>query len=92
MLEVIVDIKKDSVTYGKDFSIELSNSNNLQPFIFRGFLDSLTVLKEKTYIYYKCDNYYNNEAKVGVIYNDQNLNIDWRLNKEDAFLSEKDEK
>ena len=72
------------------FSIELSQDNNKQLFIPRGFLHGFITLEEDTIFSYMCDNYYNKEAEDGVIYNDKDLNIDWMLKQEDIFLSKKD--
>ncbi|MFK8059276.1 MAG: dTDP-4-dehydrorhamnose 3,5-epimerase [Polaribacter sp.] len=92
ILDVIVDVRKKSVTFGESFSLELSASNNKQLFIPRGFLHGFAVLEDNTTVNYKCDNYYNKESEDGVIHNDLDLNIDWRLEKEDVILSEKDVK
>ncbi|QTD36209.1 dTDP-4-dehydrorhamnose 3,5-epimerase [Polaribacter batillariae] len=90
VLDVIVDVRKNSPTYGKHFSIELSEENNKQLFIPRGFLHGFSTLEDNTIFSYKCDNYYNKKAEDGVIYNDKALNIDWRLEKNEILISEKD--
>jgi dTDP-4-dehydrorhamnose 3,5-epimerase len=74
------------------FSIELSQDNNKQLFIPRGFLHSFITLENNTIFSYMCDNYYNKEAEDGVIYNDKELNIDWKIPLEKMILSEKDNK
>lgn len=91
VLDVAVDVRKDSPTYGKHFSIELSEENNKQLFVPRGFLHGFANLEDDTIFSYKCDNYYNPDAEDGVIYNDVSLNIDWKLDKDEIVLSEKDE-
>jgi len=90
VLDVVVDVRKDSLTYGKHFSIELSEDNNKQLFVPRGFLHGFVTLEDRTIFSYKCDNYYNKEAELGVIYNDKDLNIDWKLNEKDLIVSSKD--
>ena len=92
VLDVAVDVRKDSPTYGKHFSIELSEENNKQLFVPRGFLHGFATLEDDTIFSYKCDNYYNPDAEDGVIYNDVSLNIDWKLDKDEIVLSKKDEK
>lgn len=90
VLDVVVDLRKDSMTYGKHFAIMLSDSNQKQLFIPRGFAHGFIVLSETAVFSYKCDNYYNIESEGGIIYNDENLGIDWMLNEEDFLISEKD--
>ncbi len=90
VLDVAVDLRKDSTTYGKHFSIELSEQNKLQLFVPRGFAHGFVVLENDTIFSYKCDNYYNKFSEGGIIYNDLDLNIDWMLNGGEIFLSEKD--
>ena len=90
VLDIAVDVRKDSSTYGKHFSIELSGENNKQLFVPRGFLHGFITLEDNTVFSYKCDNYYNKGAEVGVIYNDKELNIDWLLKEDDIVISEKD--
>ena len=90
VLDVAVDLRKDSPTFGKHFSIELSGENNKQLFVPRGFAHGFVTLESNTIFSYKCDNYYNKEAEGGVIYNDKDLNIDWKLTENEIFLSEKD--
>ena len=90
VLDVAVDFRKNSLTYGKHFSIELSEENNKQLFVPRGFLHGFITLEEDTIFSYKCDNYYNKGAEVGVIYNDKELNIDWLLKEDDIVISKKE--
>ncbi len=90
VLDVVVDVRKESKTFGEVFSIELSGDNNKQLFVPRGFLHGFSVLEEDTIVSYKCDNYYHPDSEVGVIYNDKNLGIDWKLHEKEIVLSEKD--
>ena len=90
VLDVVVDLRPDSKTYGKSFSIILSADNKKQLFVPRGFAHGYTVLSERAEFFYKCDNFYNKEAEGGLIYNDAQLGIDWQLASEDIILSEKD--
>ncbi|QTE21489.1 dTDP-4-dehydrorhamnose 3,5-epimerase [Polaribacter cellanae] len=91
VLDIVVDVRKNSPTFGKHFSIELSEDNNKQIFVPKGFLHGFSTLEDNTIFSYKCDNYYHKEAEDGVIYNDKVLNIDWKLKKNEILLSEKDE-
>lgn len=90
VLDVAVDLRKESKTYGKHFSIELSEYNKKQLFVPRGFAHGFIVLSETAIFSYKCDNHYNKPSEQGIIFNDTNLNIDWKLPKEDLIVSEKD--
>jgi dTDP-4-dehydrorhamnose 3,5-epimerase len=90
VLDVAVDLRKDSPTFGKHFSIELSGENNKQLFVPKGFAHGFSVLEDDTIFAYKCDHYYNKESEGGVVYNDKELDIDWKLNKEEIVLAEKD--
>ena len=90
ILDVAVDIRKGSPTYGKSFSIELSGNNNKQLFIPKGFAHGFSVLSEKAVVMYKCDAFYNKESEGGIIYNDPSLNIDWKIPADKAIISEKD--
>jgi len=89
-LDVAVDLRSDSTTYGEHFSIELSADNKKQLFVPRGFAHGFVVLSDTAVFSYKCDNYYNKESESGIIYNDSTLNIDWILPSEQLQLSEKD--
>lgn len=88
--DVAVDVRVDSPTFGKWFGIELSGENKLQMYIPRGFAHGFLVLSETAIFNYKCDNYYHKEAEGGILWNDPDLNIDWRLEDKDLILSEKD--
>lgn len=92
ILDVAVDARKNSKTYGKVFSVELSSKNNKQLLVPRGFLHGFSVLEDDTIVSYKCDNYYEPDAEDGVLYNDKDLNIDWKIPSNDIILSEKDVK
>jgi dTDP-4-dehydrorhamnose 3,5-epimerase len=92
VLDVAVDIRPNSETYGKHFSIELSGENKKQFFIPRGFAHGYAVLEDNTIFAYKCDNYYHPKSEGGIIYNDPNLNIDWLLTEDEIQFSEKDKK
>lgn len=88
VLDVAVDLRKDSKTYGEHFSLELSSDNKKQLFIPRGFAHGFLVLSDSAHFYYKCDNYYNKEAEGGIIYTDSYLKINW--GQSDAIVSGKD--
>jgi len=90
VLDVAVDIRKDSPTYGQHFAIELSDASNTQLFIPRGFAHGFLVLSDTAVFFYKCDNFYSKEAEGGIMYNDPQLNIDWRMPEGELILSEKD--
>jgi len=90
VLDVAVDLRPDSTTYGEHFSIELSAENKKQLLVPRGFAHGFVVLSDTAVFSYKCDNYYNKESERGIIYNDPTLNIDWKLPKDQLQLSEKD--
>jgi dTDP-4-dehydrorhamnose 3,5-epimerase len=91
VLDVAVDIRKGSPTYGKHVAIELSGDNKRQLFIPRGFAHGFAVLSEFAVFAYKVDNFYAPEFDSGIKYDDNELNIDWGLNKEEIQLSVKDE-
>lgn len=90
VLDVVVDLRKDSPSFGNYFSIELDDQNNYQLFVPRGFAHGFVVLSEEAIFNYKCDNYYNKESESGIRFNDPNLNINWQLDIEEVLLSEKD--
>jgi dTDP-4-dehydrorhamnose 3,5-epimerase len=92
VLDVAVDIRKKSPTFGKHVSVELSEENKRQLFIPRGFAHGFVSLSDEVIFSYKCDNYYNKENEASIIYNDKALNIDWKINVEDILLSEKDKR
>ena len=90
VLDVAVDIRKGSPTYGKSFSIELSENNQTQLFIPRGFAHGFEVLSEQAVFFYKCDNFYNKAADAGILYSDPALNIAWQTPESARILSPKD--
>jgi len=90
ILDVAVDIRKGSPTYGKVFTLKLSAKNKKQLFIPAGFAHGFSVLSDKAEVLYKCDSFYNKETEAGIIYNDAELNIDWQIPAQLAIVSEKD--
>ena len=92
VLDVAVDLRKDSPTYGKWYSVELNEDNHRQFFIPRGFAHGFSVLSETAIFTYKCDNFYTPEADGGIYLADPALNIDWHVPAEKMILSEKDKK
>lgn len=90
ILDVIVDIRKGSPTYGKVFSAELSAENKKQVLIPKGFAHGFSVLSETAEVLYKCDVFYNKESEAGILYNDPALNIDWKIPADKAIISDKD--
>ncbi len=90
VLDVAVDLRKYSSTFGKSFSLELTADNHKQLYIPRGFAHGFVVLSDKAVFFYKCDNYYNKEAEGGILYNDPDLKIDWQLSSDKLVLSDKD--
>ena len=92
VLDVAVDIRENSPTFGEHFSIELSSENNTQLFVPKGFLHGFATLENNTIVVYKCDNYYHKETELGVAYNDKELNIDWSLLASEIEVSDKDSK
>jgi dTDP-4-dehydrorhamnose 3,5-epimerase len=90
ILDVVVDIRKGSPTYGKVYVEKLSAKNKKQLYIPAGFAHGFSVLSEKAEVLYKCDNFYNKEAEGGIIYNDPVLGIDWGIPGPDAIVSDKD--
>lgn len=92
VLDVAVDIRKGSPTYGKHVAVELTEENHLQFFVPRGFAHGFAVLSETAVFQYKCDEFYHPEADGGISITDMSLGIDWRIPVEKALLSEKDTK
>ncbi|MBC7851489.1 MAG: dTDP-4-dehydrorhamnose 3,5-epimerase [Chitinophagaceae bacterium] len=90
ILDVVVDIRKGSPTYGKIFNAVLSAENRKQLFIPKGFAHGFSVLSPTAEVLYKCDTFYNKESEAGILYNDATLNIDWQINAAAAIVSEKD--
>ena len=90
VLDVAVDIRKNSPTFGEHISIELSAENKKQLFIPKGFAHGFVTISETAEFFYKCDNYYNKESEGGIIYNDIDLTIDWKLAPNSMIVSDKD--
>ena len=90
VLDVAVDIRPESTTYGQYASVLLSGENQRQFFVPRGFAHGFLVLSETATFFYKCDNFYNKESEGGIIYNDCTLNIDWQFPTDNLLVSEKD--
>lgn len=90
ILDVAVDIRKNSPTFGKYFSIELSGENKKQLLVPQGFAHGFSVLSPTAAVMYKCDALYSKESEGGIIFNDAVLNIDWKITEADAVVSEKD--
>lgn len=90
ILDVAVDIRKGSPSYGQSFSIVLSGKNKKQLLIPKGFAHGFSVLSDKAEVLYKCDIAYNKESEAGIIYNDKELNIDWGVPDDMIIVSEKD--
>lgn len=90
VLDVAVDIRPESETYGQYVAEVLSGENQRQLFIPKGFAHGFLVLSDNATFFYKCDNFYNKESEGGIHYNDETLNIDWQLNDKELLVSEKD--
>lgn len=91
VLDVAVDIRPESETYGQHISVLLSAENQKQFYIPRGFAHGFLVLSDKATFFYKCDNFYNKESEGGLIYNDAELAIDWQFQTDQLIISEKDQ-
>ena len=90
VLDVVVDLRKNSPTFGKHFKIVLDAQEHTQLFIPRDFAHGFLVLSDTVIFSYKCDNFYHKDSEQGIIYNDPDLNIDWGLPAEKLLLSDKD--
>ena len=90
ILDVVVDLRQDSPTYGEHISVELSDENNHQLWVPKGFAHGFSVLSETALVCYKCDAYYNKDGDYGIHPLDETLNIDWKIPKAVQVLSEKD--
>ena len=90
VLDVAVDIRPGSPTFGKHVAVELSGDNHRQFFMPRGMAHGFSVLSEEAVFQYKCDNFYCKEAEGAIAWDDPDLGIDWRIPAEDVILSEKD--
>ncbi|HEU0063620.1 MAG TPA: dTDP-4-dehydrorhamnose 3,5-epimerase [Flavisolibacter sp.] len=91
ILDVAVDIRIGSPTFGKSFSLELSSENKKQLYIPTGFAHGFSVLTETAIVMYKCDGFYNRESEAGIKYNDPALEIDWQIPSSKEIISEKDQ-
>lgn len=90
VLDVVVDLRNESATYGQSYSVRLSAENKRQLYVPRGFAHSYVVLSDTAEFFYKCDNFYSRPHEGGIIYNDPGLNIDWLLPAHELIVSEKD--
>lgn len=90
VLDVAVDLREGSPTYGKHYAIELSGDNHLQMFIPKGFAHGFAVLSEEAVFQYKCDEYYAPQSEGGIAWDDPDLAIDWKVPSDSIRLSEKD--
>jgi len=90
IMDVAVDLRKDSPTYGKHFGIVLSAENKKQLLVPQGFAHGFSVLSETAVVLYKCDQFYNKESEGGIRFDDPSLNIDWGMDLQQAIVSEKD--
>jgi len=88
--DVVLDLRKGSPTFGKWFGVELSAKNKRQLYIPQGFAHGFSVLSKQSIILYKCDNFYNPQSEGGVLHNDPQLGIDWKVDATRATVSEKD--
>lgn len=91
VLDVAVDLRKESPTFGEYIAVILSSGNNKQLFIPRGFAHGFATLSPTAQFFYKCDNYYNREAEGGIIFDDPSIGINWQLTSEEIIISEKDQ-
>jgi dTDP-4-dehydrorhamnose 3,5-epimerase len=90
IMDVAVDLRKDSPTYGKHFGIRLTAENKKQLLVPQGFAHGFSVLSETAVVLYKCDQFYNKQSEGGIRFDDETLNIDWGMDLADAIVSEKD--
>lgn len=90
VLDVAVDLRHDSPTFGQHLAVELSEENKVQFFIPRGFAHGFSVLSDEAVFQYKCDNYYTPRAEGGISLDDDSLGIDWKIDPADRIISEKD--
>jgi dTDP-4-dehydrorhamnose 3,5-epimerase len=90
VLDIVVDLRKDSKSFGQHFSIELTGENGYQLFVPKGFAHGFITLSERSIFCYKCDNYYDKASESGILFNDATLNLNWHLPHKDLIVSEKD--
>ena len=91
VLDISLDIRRDSRTFGKHVSVELSEKNKRQVFIPNGFAHGFIVLSQDAIFSYKVDRYYSKKHEKGVAFNDEDINIDWKISKEDMIISDADQ-
>ncbi|TJY60104.1 dTDP-4-keto-6-deoxy-D-glucose epimerase, partial [Sphingobacterium alkalisoli] len=91
VIDVAVDARPGSETFGQHVAVELSAENNLQLFVPRGFLHGFVVLSDTATFFYKCDNFYNRESECGVKFDDPALEIDWGIPAAELIISDKDQ-
>ena len=91
IIDVAVDLRKDSTTFGKAFGVLLSAENKKQLLVPQGFAHGFSVISETASVMYKCDQFYNKESEGGIKYDDPSLNIDWGMDLKDVIVSEKDQ-
>lgn len=92
VLDVAVDLRRESKTYGKYFSIELTEDNHLQLFIPKGFAHGFAVLSDEAVFQYKCDEFYAPESEGAIAWDDPDIGVDWQIPEDKVILSEKDKK
>ena len=90
ILDIVVDLRKGSPSFGKVFSLELSAENHLQLMVPKGFAHGYSVLSKTAEVFYKCDEFYNKDHEAGLAYNDISLNIDWKIEADKEIISMKD--
>lgn len=90
IVDVAIDLRRDSPTYGKSFEVLLSAGNKKQLLVPQGFAHGFSVVSENAIVMYKCDNYYNKASEGGIRYDDPKVNIDWGMDLKEAIVSEKD--
>lgn len=90
IIDAVVDLRKNSPTYGKAYTMELSADNKRQLLVPKGFAHGYSVISETAEVFYKCDTFYNKESEGGISWNDPALNIDWQIPAESVKVSEKD--
>lgn len=90
IIDAVVDLRKNSPTYGKAYTIELSGENKKQLLVPKGFAHGYSVISETAEVFYKCDDFYNKESEGGILWNDSDLNIDWQIPADKVIISEKD--
>ena len=97
ILDIVVDLRENSETFGVYFSIELNEKDKRMLFVPKYFAHGYLTLKDNTEIFYKCDNFYNPKSEAGIMWNDKDLNIEWNfkkygINENELIISEKDKK